>query len=501
MQSDRVDPFPDNWAYLKAELNWLDRLLMLAVARQRKDSRLIDRLSQSRADRVTSHWWKGLVSLEGTATYDDCVPSRPTTTDKTSGLGYQKQLELRVRASLECGHNLGLPLLRDRLNLSVFEKNVVLMSLAPEVNHRYARLYSYLQGHETGDAAGLPTIDLILRLLCRNDLEWRSARQRLTTSSQLIQHELLEIVGTPDLPLLSRSLKLPDALVNYLLSDQPDSLCLEALLQVSVSLPAIATVSSPSHWLKHELPPAKVSADGWSHLILPEPVLATLQQLSHSMQWSPQVHQLWDAAANVDRFAPTGAIALMVGAAGTGKTIAAQTIAQSLESSLAWADLALLNDRDSLRLLQEIVDQSPTVLLLKSAQRWLNRHPSLPPTVLHQFLQSRQTQHCVTLFSVHSLQTVRPYWQPHLGQVIRFPAPNQAARLKLWQQTFPAQVVLDANVDWAKMAQWRLTGGDIRTIAYQASSYAVAAASSTVTMAHLQQAMQAFTQSRRSQGY
>ena len=24
-------PFADNWAYLKTELNWLDRLLMLAI--------------------------------------------------------------------------------------------------------------------------------------------------------------------------------------------------------------------------------------------------------------------------------------------------------------------------------------------------------------------------------------------------------------------------------------------------------------------------------------
>ena len=187
----------------------------------------------------------------------------------------------------------------------------------------------------------------------------------------------------------------------------------------------------------------------------------------------------------------------MVGAAGTGKTLAAQTIAHDLETSLVWVDLALLDDRDSLRLLQEIAGQSPQVLLLKSAQQWLGRHPLLSPNHLHQFLQSRQQKHGLTLFSVHSLHSVRPYWQPYLGQVIQFPVPNPSARLKLWQQAFPAQVVLNADIDWAKVSRWRLTGGEIRTIVYQATVHAMATASPTVTMAHLQQSMQAFSQSRQ----
>jgi hypothetical protein len=501
MQSDRVDPFPDNWTYLKAELNWLERLLMLAVARQRKETRLLDRVSQSRADRVTSHWWKGLVSLEGTATYEDGVPRRTSSPDKTTGVGYQKQLELRIRASLEHSHYLGLPLLCDRLQLSVFEKNVVLMSLAPEVNHRYARLYRYLQDNEVGEMAGLPTIDLVLRLLCRNDLEWRSARSLLTTSSKLIRHELLEIVGAPGGPLLTRSLKLPDDLVNYLLSDSPEPLFLDALLQAETSLPASVwqTSPTPSQLLCHEPPlSATQSGDHWSRLILPETLLATLQQLSDFLPLTAQIAELCGGLSNRSELLPNSTIALMVGAAGTGKTLAARTIAHHLNTPLVSVDLALLDDRDSLRLLQEIAEQSPQVLLLKSAQQWLCRHPSLPPTHLHQFLQSRQQKHGLTLFSVHSLQSVRPYWQPYLGQVLRFPVPSPSARLKLWHQTFPAQVVLNADIDWARVSRWRLTGGEIRTIVYQATVHAMATASPTVTMAHLQQAMQAFSQSRRS---
>ncbi len=66
MQSDSVEPFLDNWTYLRTELAWLDRVLGLAIARHRKEAKEIERFAHSRVDRITSHWWKGLVSLEET---------------------------------------------------------------------------------------------------------------------------------------------------------------------------------------------------------------------------------------------------------------------------------------------------------------------------------------------------------------------------------------------------------------------------------------------------
>jgi hypothetical protein len=34
--------FADNWAYFKTELNWLDRVLMMAVSRQKRDTSEVD---------------------------------------------------------------------------------------------------------------------------------------------------------------------------------------------------------------------------------------------------------------------------------------------------------------------------------------------------------------------------------------------------------------------------------------------------------------------------
>ena len=50
-----VQPFADNWSYLKAELAWLDRVLMRSLSKQRQSNQEIDRVAKSPADRSTSH--------------------------------------------------------------------------------------------------------------------------------------------------------------------------------------------------------------------------------------------------------------------------------------------------------------------------------------------------------------------------------------------------------------------------------------------------------------
>ena len=49
-----VQPFADNWSYLKAELAWLDRVLMRSLAKQRQNNQEVDRVAKSAADRATN---------------------------------------------------------------------------------------------------------------------------------------------------------------------------------------------------------------------------------------------------------------------------------------------------------------------------------------------------------------------------------------------------------------------------------------------------------------
>ncbi|NJL45566.1 MAG: hypothetical protein HC922_07190 [Leptolyngbyaceae cyanobacterium SM2_3_12] len=97
-----VTPFADNWAYLKTELSWLDRLLMVAVSRQKRELQDLDDFANSSEDRVTSHWWKGIIAINGQPGYDH---ARPPKAPANKGAGYTQPAR---------GANSGQPAAGDR---------------------------------------------------------------------------------------------------------------------------------------------------------------------------------------------------------------------------------------------------------------------------------------------------------------------------------------------------------------------------------------------------
>lgn len=483
-----TDPegFANNWAYLKTELRWLDQVLMLAVSRQRKENQEVERVAHSKADRATSSWWKGIIFTEGKAAYDE---HRKNAQSGDSKVNYHQQLETRIQATSQKGIVLALPALRDRLGLTQFEKNLVLMSLAPEINRKYARLYHYLQGDDLSVKTNLPTLDLVLRLLCRNDEEWRSARQRLISSSPLIQHELLLFSPETTDSSLGCPLKLATPLVNYLLAEQPTTETLETLVREAGGREPQGRDDpqgqpiSPSGSKSVELRQT-VSTHAWTDLVLPQSLIAALRYLAQRVQGHATLEAKW--GIQPDLVVPKGTIALLTGAPGTGKTLAAETIAHSLNTALHSIDLATVDPIDYAALLQTILTTAPKVLLLKSARLWFGRTGWLSDATTHQFFDQRRQLAGVTLLSDRQPTAVQLQWRQHLDQVLPFPMPNANDRGLLWQQAFPPQIPLSPNLDWKALAdQLPLTGGAIKTLAHEAILYAATCDASHLDMSHI----------------
>lgn len=465
MSSEPLERFANNWAYLKTELNWLEKVLMVAIARQRKDTKAVDRLVQSQADKATSHWWKGVVSLEGGIA--DETSLQPT---RSAGKSYQVQLEERIQTTLKLGVGLALPMLRDRLALTPLEKNVLLIGLAPEINRRYGRLYRYLQG-DPPSLEDLPTVDLVLRLFCRNDAEWRSARERLMTASPLVQHGLITLLASGSQTTLSQFIGLPESVVNYLLEDQPTLEHLEGLLHLGHSMPSLPTL------LKTAIAPVE-----WSALVLPDPLLKTLQGLTETVQG--QFSQEKNSLVN------PGLMVVLAGAAGTGKTLAAEAIAHALDRPLTSVDLARISPSDYSRLLSDLSIEAPPVLLIQSVDQWLRRSTSMDSVMLHHFWAERRNTSGITLLAVQHAESVSLTWQRQVDQVLQFPLPDAGDRLCLWQRSIPDTIPQATRLDWRTLAdQLPLTGGKIQAIAQSALAKYTASGASELQMQHLLDAL------------
>lgn len=108
--------------------------------------------------------------------------------------------------------------LKNTFNLSTFDLDILAISLAPELDRHYERLYAYLQDDMSNKR---PTVDLVLNLLCASIPEKLSRRQHFTTNAPLIYHCLLHLTSeSHNSTLLAHHLIL-DAQVVRLLLHQP----------------------------------------------------------------------------------------------------------------------------------------------------------------------------------------------------------------------------------------------------------------------------------------
>jgi len=115
------------------------------------------------------------------------------------------------------GNDSRLTWLKKTFNLSSFDLDLILITIAPEIDLRYEKLYAYLQDDVTRKR---PTVDLALNLLCATPEEKLARRDHFASNAPLIQQSLAHLFSDPNHTqpsLLSHYLKIDDQIVRFLL--------------------------------------------------------------------------------------------------------------------------------------------------------------------------------------------------------------------------------------------------------------------------------------------
>ncbi|NEN98850.1 MAG: ATP-binding protein [Moorea sp. SIO3I7] len=110
--------------------------------------------------------------------------------------------------------------LQETFALSAFDVDIIAIALAPELDRRYERIYTYLQDDIR---CKRPTVDLVLNLLCPTGEAKLARRSHFTPEAPLLGHSLLHLVSDPNQlqpTLLAHNLKLDGLVLALLLGEK-----------------------------------------------------------------------------------------------------------------------------------------------------------------------------------------------------------------------------------------------------------------------------------------
>ncbi|MGA2249198.1 ATP-binding protein [Terracidiphilus sp.] len=235
----------------------------------------------------------------------------------------------------------------------------------------------------------------------------------------------------------------------------------------------------------------------WSDLILPEPQILALRQLTAQVRCRVKVNETWGFAAKGRR--GLGASALFAGESGTGKTLAAEVLAHDLGLDLYRIDLSAVVSKyigeteKNLRQVFDAAEEGGVLLLFDEADALFGKRSDVKDSrdryanmEVGYLLQRMEAYQGLAILTTNLKSSLDRAFQRRLRFVIEFPFPDVTQREAIWRCVFPAETPTQ-GIDAAALAQLKLPGGSIRNIAFNAA-FLAADANEPVGMAHLLQA-------------
>ncbi|MEM9293207.1 MAG: AAA family ATPase [Acidobacteriota bacterium] len=226
-------------------------------------------------------------------------------------------------------------------------------------------------------------------------------------------------------------------------------------------------------------------------LVLPTAQTQRLRQLADHAAGRVQVLERWGFGAKGRR--GLGTSALFAGPSGTGKTLAAEVVAQALDLDLYRIDLASVVSKyigETEKNLKQIFDAAEAggaLLLFDEADALFGKrsevrdsHDRYANIEVGYLLQRMESFDGVAVLTTNLKDSMDSAFTRRLRFIVDFPFPEASARERIWRRSFPSQTPLE-NIDFQRLARLDVTGGHIRNMALNAA-YRAAAAGSAVTM-------------------
>ncbi|MCD9877601.1 ATP-binding protein [Streptomyces sp. NR30] len=214
---------------------------------------------------------------------------------------------------------------------------------------------------------------------------------------------------------------------------------------------------------------------GWDDLVLHERQTSVLREIVAHVRQRATVHQEWGFAATLRR--GLGVTAMFAGGSGTGKTLAAEVMANELGLDLFVIDLSQVVSKyigeteKNLRRVFDAAERGGALLLFDEADALFgkrsevkdshDRYANLEVSYLLMRMEAYRGLAVLTTNMKNALDTA---FLRRIRFVVDFPFPAEHERAEIWRRVLPPQAPVK-DIDPALLAQLTVAGGSIRNIA------------------------------------
>lgn len=220
---------------------------------------------------------------------------------------------------------------------------------------------------------------------------------------------------------------------------------------------------------------------GWADLKMAAEDKDILQDVCHCVRNRHRVLDEW----GFSKIVPYGGgiTVLFAGPPGTGKTMAAQVIANELHMELYKIDLSQVIDKyvgeteKNIRLIFEQAKKSSSILFFDEADSIFNkrmeasnaneRFANIESSLL---LQCIEEYNGITILATNHFSAIDNAFIRRFKYYLLFKEPDVAVRYEIWRSVFPEDAPLSAQVDLAELARtFEFTGAVIKNVALAAA--------------------------------
>jgi len=215
-----------------------------------------------------------------------------------------------------------------------------------------------------------------------------------------------------------------------------------------------------------------------AELVLPRRQAAQLTDIVLAMRALTRVHYDWGTARVWNE---SGLAMLFAGASGTGKTMAAEALADALALPMYRIDLSQVVNKyigeteKNLARIFDIAEVSDSILFFDEADALFGKrtdvkdaHDRFANIEISYLLERMERFKGLAILATNRRKDLDDAFTRRLRYVVEFPLPAAAERERIWRQVFPAGVATD-QLDFAFLGlQFELSGGHIRSAAFNA---------------------------------